>query len=394
MSTIAWQHDAWADPQSTPCHSLDMVSSDHEAAPRTIAFYLPQFHPIPENDEWWGKGFTEWTNVARSTPRYRRHVQPDLPGELGFYDLRLREVQRAQIELARYAGLDAFCYYHYWFNGRRLLSQPIDAVLADSTLDFPFLLCWANESWTRRWDGADKEVLIGQQYSDADDLAHAAWLADVFADPRYLRIDGRPVYLVYRVGDLPDPALTVKRWQSVWDVHGLDVLLLRVAGMPGELGDPRDVGFEGSIAFVPSQAAIRDRKWSVLRSVLRHPRGWWPFARRRDLVLGYDDLIELASTCRPVDYPRVPCVVPGWDNSARRKRRATVIHGSSPERYGRWLRAAVAAAPLLGGRPTVFVNAWNEWAEGAHLEPGARWGRQYLDAHRRAVERARGVRPT
>ena len=180
-------------------------SSSHASIAKALAFYLPQYHPIPENDEWWGKGFTEWANVAKAQPLYPGHYQPHLPGELGYYDLRVPEVREAQADLARDHGISGFVYYHYWFHGRRLLNRPFDEVLASGSPDFPFALCWANEEWTRNWDGQSGRVLIRQEYSDADDLAHIRWLATAFADSRYITIDGKPLMLVYRPGVLPDP---------------------------------------------------------------------------------------------------------------------------------------------------------------------------------------------
>ena len=171
---------------------------------RSVAFYLPQFHRVAENDAWWGEGFTEWTNVRDGRPRFPGHTQPHVPGELGYYDLTDPDVRAAQASLAGRHGIDAFCYYHYWFGGRRLLERPFDEVLRSGEPDFPFLLCWANEPWTRAWSGGGRHVLMPQPYSDIDDVAHIRALLPAFADPRYLRIDGRPVFLVYKAGELPD----------------------------------------------------------------------------------------------------------------------------------------------------------------------------------------------
>ncbi|MDQ3627188.1 MAG: glycoside hydrolase family 99-like domain-containing protein, partial [Verrucomicrobiota bacterium] len=217
--------------------------------PRAIAFYLPQFHPIPENDEWWGKGFTEWTNVAKTRPIYPGHYQPHLPNELGFYDLRLPEARDAQADLARDHGIHGFCYYHYWFNGRRVLERPFNEVLASGRPDFPFCLCWANENWTRAWDGREHDVLLAQHYSEADDREHIRWLCRAFADPRYIRIKGKPLFLVYRTTALPDPRRTTDIWREEARRLGIGELFLgRVeSNFPGERGDPRPLGFDAAV---------------------------------------------------------------------------------------------------------------------------------------------------
>ena len=166
---------------------------------RIIAFYLPQYHPFPENDEWWGKGFTEWRNVVKARPLYRGHYQPHLPADLGFYDLRVPEVRQQQADMARMYGINGFCYYHYWFNGHQLMERPLEEMLSSGNPDFPFMLCWANENWTRAWDGGSRHILIAQNYSEEDDRAHIRYLLDnVFSDSRYIRVDGKPVFLIYR----------------------------------------------------------------------------------------------------------------------------------------------------------------------------------------------------
>src|ERR1039457_4550441 len=215
-----------------------------------VAFYLPQYHPIPENDAWWGPGFTEWTNVARARPQFRGHYQPHLPADLGFYDLRVPELRDLQAELAINAGLGGFAYYHYWFNGRRLLERPMDEILRTKKPDFPFLLVWANENWTRRWDGSDNEILMEQHYSLTDDLAHIRALRPALCDDRYLCHDGKPVLAVYRSARLPDPVATTDTWRREAEKWGLPGLyLLRIESFPDETGDPRPIGFDAAVEF-------------------------------------------------------------------------------------------------------------------------------------------------
>lgn len=351
-----------------------------------IAFFLPQYHPVPENDAWWGPGFTEWRNVVRARPRFRGHEQPRLPGELGFYDLRLPEVRVAQAELARAHGIGAFCYYHYWFHGRRVLERPVNDLLARGEPDFPFCLCWANENWTRVWDGGNQQVLLEQTYSAADDERHIEALLPVFADRRYLRHEGRPVFLVYRASQLPDARRTTDRWRERARAAGLPGLHLLRAESFFESGDPRPLGFDESVDFQPraTPPILGEPLWKRMRRKLATTLGW-P-AQWKNHVHGYDEIVARALARPPTEYVRHPCVAPSWDNSPRRRAGAFILRGSSPERYEAWLRAEVARCD--GGY--VFINAWNEWAEGCHLEPCLRHGRAYLEATRRALGVAAG----
>ena len=209
---------------------------------RAIAFYLPQFHPFRENDTWWGKGFTEWTNVSRAKPKFDGHHQPHLPTDLGFYDLRLPESRKDQADLARQYGIEGFCYWHYWFNGKRLLERPFNEVLKSREPDFPFCLAWANETWSRRWLGEPKDILIEQTYSDEDDLQHIRWLIGAFSDDRYIRINGKPVFLIYRPSDLPNPKKTTDLFRLECLKHGInEPFLIGVNGHNVSL-DSRKIG--------------------------------------------------------------------------------------------------------------------------------------------------------
>ncbi len=208
-------------------------------ASRVIAFYLPQFHPIPENDAWWGAGFTEWTNVRKARPLFPGHYQPHVPADLGYYDLRDPGARQAQADLARAYGIYGFCYYHYWFNGKRLLSQPFDAVLESGKPAFPFCLCWANHHWNRAWDGQATQLLMQQTYSAQDDLAHIRWLAPAFRDARYIRVAGKPLFLVYNASDLPDALRTTSLWRD--EAHRLgmgDLFLVKVESFTDRRGSP------------------------------------------------------------------------------------------------------------------------------------------------------------
>jgi lipopolysaccharide biosynthesis protein len=357
---------------------------------RALAIYLPQFHPIPENDQWWGRGFTEWTNVVRARPLFPGHEQPHLPADLGFYDLRLPEVRAAQAHLARDAGIHGFCYYHYWFSGTRVLERPFAEVLRSGEPDFPFCLCWANENWTRRWDGMDRDVLLQQRYSAADDLAHIQSLFPAFADSRYIRIDGRPVFLVYRTGLLPEPARTAERWRNAAVRAGIgDLYLIRVEGFTDD-PVPTDIGFDAAMPFAPDWRALPpSRRPSAVHRMLRKLQLADPLLERH-AVMAYQDLAARALRRGDAAYLRYPCVTPMWDNSPRRRAHgAAIFQGSTPERYAQWLRAEIERfTPPTPQENLVFINAWNEWAEGNHLEPCRRWGTAYLDATRDVLRQA------
>ena len=348
--------------------------------PLSVAFYLPQYHVIPENEQWWGRGFTDWDNVERALPLFPGHAQPDLPGELGRYDLLDPAVRTRQAELALNYGIDAFCYHHYWFSGRRLLSQPVDQVLLSGRPDISFCLSWANESWTREWSGSG-EVLIEQTYDEQDDEAHGYWLAAAFRDPRYLRVDDRAVMLVYGASALPDPRRTTGLWRQIARAEGAgDLLLCAVRSSRREHGDPRLKGFDAAVDFQPDWRRIRPPLHRSVPSKAARALGLRVDPSPRFTLFDYEAIVarELARP-RP-SHPEFPCVMPAWDNTPRRQRNAIVVQGSTPGLYGRWTREHAQRDPRL-----LFVNAWNEWAEGCHLEPGLRWGRQYLEAHAAAV---------
>jgi lipopolysaccharide biosynthesis protein len=364
------------------------------AAVRLLAFYLPQFHPIPENDRWWGRGFTEWTNVVKARPLFAGHSQPHLPSELGFYDLRVPEVREAQADLARAHGISGFCYYHYWFNGRRLLNRPFDEVLASGRPDFPFCLCWANENWTRRWDGADHEVLMPQQYSAADDRSHIEHLLPAFEDRRYVRVDAKPLLLIYRTELLPDPARTAAIWRERAISAGIgDLYLARVESFLPDV-DPKTMGFDAAIEFAPDwhvlpAARFHRQRWDFPAKILHRLSrlGVIPEAYLTHRVYPYDLLARAMLGKPPVHYRRFRCATPRWDNSPRRPSGSVIFRGASPGIYERWLRTLVQATRdgFQGDERLVFVNAWNEWAEGNYLEPDELWGRAYLEATARAL---------
>lgn len=354
---------------------------------RMIAFYLPQFHAIAENDAWWGEGFTEWTNVKPAQPQFIGHYQPHVPHEdIGYYDLSTTDVQHKQIALARQYGIEGFCFYYYWFAGKRLLEKPVDNYLADRSLDHPFCLCWANENWSRRWDGLESEILLAQDHSPDDDLGCITDLARYIRDPRYIRIDGKPLVMIYRPSLLPAAKETAERWRKWCRENGIGEIYLAYT-QSFEKEDPANFGFDAAIEFPPNNSGPPDLTSQVVttnRSFSGKVFDW-------DIFLHRSENYEVPS------YKLFRSVCPGWDNTARRKAAGTCFVNHTPEKYERWLSNAITDTvkrfPSAEER-IVFVNAWNEWAEGAHLEPDCRNGYAYLEATRRALEGAGPNLPT
>lgn len=361
---------------------------------KAIAFYLPQFHPIPENDRWWGPGFTEWTNVAKARPRFAGHYQPHIPADLGFYDLRLRETREDQAALAQRYGIGGFCYYHYWFSGQLLLEKPAQAMLDEATPDFPFCFCWANETWSRRWDGQEQEILVAQDLSTYDPQAHFAYLGKAFADTRYIRVDGKPVFMVYRIDQFPDIAATIAQWRrAAADMELPGIYLCAVRSHMHTLSEEETIalGFDAIVGFEPhSRTMLHQSKLGYLRYLV--PRTINYFVRRLGLgryvpefsVMNRFDYRELMRTATQAPASQVtffPSVIPSWDNSARRKSGATVIQNDDAQLFEQWLRdASRRVADYPADEQLVFINAWNEWAEGCHLEPDQRNGHRFLEA--------------
>lgn len=351
---------------------------------RAIAFHLPQFHPTPENDEWWGKGFTEWTNVAKALPRYSGHYQPHVPADLGFYDLRLKEAREAQANLAVEYGVSAFCYYHYWFMGERFLDAVTELMLREGTPDTPFVMCWANEDWTRAWVDQSAETLRKQTYSAEDDRAHFEYLLPFFQDPRYLRVAGKPLFLVYLPGSLPDAPQFAQRWRDLAEAAGLPGIHLAAVEAHSLPSDPAAFGFDSSIGFLPTDLVPYDGALMIRRT--------------DDEVIDYDRTVERSiGGLLTRSWPFAPAVVPRWDNTPRRATNARIYANASPETFERWVAEAGAASrpldPLDPDSRFLFVVAWNEWAEGNHLEPDERYGHRFGHALRDGLARASGQLP-
>lgn len=353
---------------------------------RYIAYYLPQFHAIPENDEWWGPGFTEWTNISKALPRYVGHYQPRLPDELGFYDLSTVKALKKQVELAKRGGIYGFCIHNYWFSGKTILDTPLKLLIENKDIDFKFCINWANESWSRRWDGSDTHILMKQNYAPGEDLQYAEYVSQFVKDDRYIRVNGRPLIMLYRPGHLPDAKATVARWREYFKSRGLgDPYIV----MPQAFGDndPRVYGMDAAAGFPPHHLDVG------IRDVRRRLR--YLDSRFEGRVVNYDELIEQAIANAGDEFTLLPGIFPHWDNEARRPNRGKGFAGSSPLKYARWLEAVsrqTLKAPTRDER-IVFINAWNEWAEGAYLEPDRHYGCAYLFQTRRVLDSLAGDQP-
>lgn len=337
---------------------------------KTIAFYLPQFHPIPENDRWWGKGFTEWTNVAKAKPLFEGHFQPRLPSDLGYYDLRLDEVQKQQITMAKAYGIHGFCYHYYWFEGKKLLDLPLERHLKDKTLDFPFCLCYANENWTRRWDGDEHEILIQQKHGPENDRNFIKEIIPVMKDERYIRINGKPILLVYRTKLFPNPMETVMIWREEAQKAGLELYLCKCETFH-DVENPAKIGFDASVEFPPHNLRIPCNN---------KPEGYH--------IYEYLDAVNYMLHRPWPDFKLFKTAMLAWDNTARKLHNALVYNNFKIEYYQSWL--ASICKNTIERYPEeerlVFINAWNEWAEGTYLEPDRMHGHAYLAATKQAIE--------
>lgn len=370
---------------------------------RVIAFYLPQYHPIPENDEWWGPGFTEWTNVARARPLFRGHYQPHIPADLGFYDLRMPEVRAAQAQMARDAGIEGFCYWHYWFGGgKRLLERPFQDMLASGQPDFPFCLGWANhdwtnKTWTRRSAFSQEQILMKQTYSDEDTVRHFQALLGAFRDKRYITVDGKPLFMIYEPKLFPDIKSFISIWRDLARKNGLPGIHLVGAqsnvsfrSAEGQVQLPKldesqqlyqailDMGFDAvnSRGITRAEVAVKGRLDRFIR------RTWNRFFNITLLDrYRYDKIVKHMFVPEDSGGDIYPTLVPNWDRSPRCGRKAAIYTNSTPQSFE---TAVCKAMELVRDKPfehrILFVQSWNEWGEGNHLEPDLKFGHGYLEA--------------
>lgn len=344
---------------------------------KVLAFYFPQYHPFPENDKFWGKGFTEWNNVVKARPLFEGHNQPNLPGELGFYDLRVKDVMRRQMELAKNHGIYGFCLHHYWFSGKPVMRVPYNNILSDQSLDLPFCLHWANEPWTVRWDGClGKGVLLEQKHTPEDDIAFIKDIEPALKDKRYIRIDGRPLLIVYRPSLFFDMKSTIKRWNDYCVGVGIGKLYLAMMQTCfDEITNPAHYDCDAAIEYPPHNFHLEK-----INDKIRF------FDDFKGNVFDYAQFRDFALSKEKPDYTLFRGVVPSWDCTPRRKT-PDIFANSSPALYQKWL-SSMCEYTIKNNKKNerlVFINAWNEWGEGAYLEPDMRYGYANLNATERAI---------
>ena len=351
---------------------------------RIIAIHLPQFYPFKENNEWWGEGFTEWRNVTCAKPRFWGHYQPHIPADLGFYDLRMHEARIAQQQLAKAYGIHGFCYYHYWFNGHLIMEKPLEAMLNDKTEDLPFMLCWANENWHRNWAGKANAVLMEQHYSREDDVAHFKYLLPFFKDKRYIRIDGKPVFALYKTQLIPDVEEMIRTFQEEARKEGFELYICKFEANGCRGKKYMKKGIDAAIDFQPiNNDGYRVPYLNFIRLVNKLS----PFYKF-GLKYSYGDYVKYR--CKHFGeqkYKTYPCVTPCWDNSPRRVKQLYVCyHNSTPSLFEKWFSYVFSHfTPFSKDENLIFINAWNEWAEGCHLEPDLKYKRGFLEAVKKVV---------
>ena len=343
---------------------------------RLIAFYLPQFHAIPENDAWWGKGFTEWTNTKKAKPLFPGHYLPRIPAdEIGYYDLADPKTLEKQVDLARQYGLHGFCFYHYWFKGKLLLEKPVESFLKNKELDFHFCLCWANEPWSRRWHGQEEDVLQQQNYGDKEDwIAHFEYLIPFLKDKRAIKIDGKPVFLTYRIGHVKNVNEMINCWREKAEREGLPgIYVVSILGSFEDCYRLKGINIDAVCEFVPMYPSSGNRKVKPLRTgeanVYDYDASWRDILNRNKIF--------------PVQYKGA---FASWDNTPRRGKQGDVWQGSTPKKYKFYLKQQIKRTLREhANNGLIFINSWNEWAESCYLEPDKRYGRAYLEATKEAL---------
>lgn len=359
---------------------------------KAIAFYLPQYHTIPENDEWWGKGFTEWTNAKKATPLFSNHYQPHVPHpDIGYYDLSDARVAKKQADMAHEYGLYGFCYYYYWFNGKKLLNKPIENMLESQEINLPFCISWANENWTRTWDGLEKHVLMPQDHTEEHDAQFIDDVLPILKDKRYITIEEKPVLVIYRTSLFPDIAKTAALWRKKAKAAGLkDLYLVRVEGLE-ESVDPNSIGFDAAIEFAPDWRMATMPLGDNVDIRKHYNKQILNLATTKPVVRDYDLTMNRMVTRDDPGYKLFRGVFPAWDNTARKGKGGTVFVSSGPEKFKyfltRQIENTINNEKINSEEKLIFINAWNEWGEGCHLEPDQKYGYKYLEAIKDTIGR-------
>lgn len=352
---------------------------------RTIAFYLPQFHAIPENDQWWGEGFTEWVNVRNSKSQFKGHQQPEVPYKNNYYNLLDSAVQEEQATLAKKYGIEGFCYYHYWFEGKLLLEKPMENMLHNAKIDMPFCICWANETWARTWDGNEQDVLIRQNYNENMEAwkKHFEYLLPFFRDQRYIKKNNKPLMIIYKPQLITNGAEMLSYWNQLAQEAGFDGIFMGYQHHSAFAFDLTSYGFDFAIEFEPFYTVHECKKKNIkLESLLERIK---KKLFRTPTIYNYDFIWKQIINRRPEDKTHCPGAFPSWDNTPRRGNKSIVFWKPSPKKYNDYLTQRIESAKQYYDSECLFINAWNEWAEGAHLEPDQNNGLGYLEATKSAL---------
>lgn len=369
---------------------------------KVIAFYLPQFHAIPENDQWWGKGFTEWTNVKKAKPVYQGHVQPKIPLNNYYYDLLDDKTKLWQVELAKKSGLYGFCYYHYWFDGKMLLEKPAEQMLKNKQIDFPFCFSWANEPWSRSWKGDSKNVIMPQNYGGREDWkSHFDYLLPFFKDTRYIKDHGKPIFIIYKPDIIPSCNEMMQYWEELAVNNGLPGLFFGFQFPSGFRYRENEKKFDFGIEFEPLYTRSEEQDFlnistlsGKVKLLIKHPRVFCSITFKKVGNARFNKPIyyDYNSTCKKIisRLPRFSNSVPGmftsWDKTPRNGSRATIYRNSDPDTFYKYLSEQIKRAKDVYHTEYLFLTAWNEWGEGAYLEPDSQYGQSYLDALKKSLD--------
>jgi hypothetical protein len=358
---------------------------------RIIAFYLPQYHPTPENDKWWGKGFTEWTNVAKAQPLFKGHYQPHIPADLGFYDLRVPETRKAQAAMAREHGVEGFVYWHYWFAGKRILERPFIEVLESHEPDFPFCLAWANHSWSGIWIGQTDKILIEQTYPGEEDyISHFYSILDAFKDPRYIRVENKPLFYIFNPTEIPDCGELIKIWNRLAKENALDgIYFIGPAAYPEKQAQQLlNNGFNGIHSYRFEESFSKMKGYSIGQRIIRKILRTFRLSKKVNLnIYDYENFISNMVTEADCNTLFFPTLYPAWDNSPRSGRKALIMENSTPIAFKKHVRKVldiVKAKPF--DKRIIILKSWNEWAEGNYMEPDLKYGRKYLEALKAEID--------